>query len=140
MVQIDTSTEFGTRVARRLQEEEVIWLVTTRPDGTPEPSPVWFLQDGDSLLIYSQPNKVKLRNIERQPRVALNFNTNATGDDVVIFTGEARIAPNEPPVDQNPAYIEKYAEPIRRLGMDNADFAREYSVPIRVALKKLRGF
>jgi PPOX class probable F420-dependent enzyme len=50
---IDTSTPFGQRVVQRLREDVVIWLTTVRADGTPEPSPVWFLWDQETFLIYS---------------------------------------------------------------------------------------
>jgi len=53
---IDLSTDFGARVARRLDDEIMIWLTTVRADGTPQPSPVWFLWIDQSILIYSQPN------------------------------------------------------------------------------------
>ena len=72
-MQIDTSTPFGERVARRLEQEIVVWLTTVRPNGTPEPSPVWFLWDGQTALIYSRPNNQKLRNIAANPNVALSF-------------------------------------------------------------------
>lgn len=95
MVQIDTSTEFGQRVERRLREERIIWLTTVRRDGQPVPVPVWFLWDGGSeLLMYSRPNTPKLRNIARNPRVALNFNSDEYGNDVIYFEAEARHDPN----------------------------------------------
>ncbi len=47
---IDTSTEFGQRVAGHLANDQVIWLTTVNPDLTPQPSPVWFLWDGETLL------------------------------------------------------------------------------------------
>ena len=34
-MQIDTTTDFGKRVERRLREETMIWLTTVRRDGTP---------------------------------------------------------------------------------------------------------
>ena len=97
MVTIDTTSEFGARVARRLNEDVVAWLTTVDADGTPQPSPIWFLWDGATFLIYSQPDKVKLRNIERNPRVALNLDGNGTGGDIVVLIGEARVAPDAPP-------------------------------------------
>ena len=33
---LDESTEFGARVARRLSEEQLMWLTTVRADGTPD--------------------------------------------------------------------------------------------------------
>ena len=74
---IDTTSEFGTRVAQRLQQEGIIWLTTVRGDGTPQPSPVWFLWDGETFLIYSQPGAPKVRNIARSPKVALHLNGDA---------------------------------------------------------------
>lgn len=140
MVTIDTSTEFGRRVAQRLATEPVVWLTTAAKDGPPQPSPVWFLWDGSTFLIYSQPNRLKLRNIAARSEVALNFNATSSGGDVVIFTGTAEIAADAPPASEVPAYVEKYGDAIQGLGMDPAGFAASYNVPIRVTPSKLRGF
>lgn len=136
---LDTSTEFGLRAARRLREESIIWLTTVRSDGTPEPSPVWFLWDGQTFLIYSQPAKQKLRNIGRDPNVALHLNSDPHGGDVVIITGEARVATDAPPANAVPAYVDKYRDLMAANGWTPDEFARLYSVPIRVTPKHLRG-
>ncbi len=136
---VDFGTEFGARVARRLEQEIVIWLTTVRADGTPQPSPVWFWWDGTTFLIYSRPDTPKLRNIAVQPRVALNFNSDKQGGDIVVFSGEARIDPNAPPADQVPEYVDKYRNGIRDLGMTPAQFAQAYSVAIRVTPTNVRG-
>jgi hypothetical protein len=47
---IDTTTEFGQRVARRLAEERIAWLSTTDSNGAPQPRPIWFLWDGGTFL------------------------------------------------------------------------------------------
>jgi PPOX class probable F420-dependent enzyme len=137
---IDTTTAFGERVVRRLNDEAIIWLTTVRADGTPQPSPVWFVWDGTELLIYSQPKTQKLRNIARNPRVSLHFDGNGTGGDIVIITGTARLAPDAPPADALPAYTTKYGERIKGIGMEPRHFALGYSVAIRVMPESLRGF
>src|SRR5919202_4432924 len=106
---LDPTTEFGARVARRLREETLIWLTTVRADGTPQPSPVWFLWDGQTILIFSQPNKPKLRNIAANPRVALHLESNG-GGDVVIFNGEAAIVGDAPQELEIAAYVAKCRE------------------------------
>lgn len=136
---IDTSTEFGARVARRLREEPIVWLTTVRRDGTPQPSPVWFLWDGETFLIYSQPNTPKLRNIAHGAKVALHLNGDRHGNDVVIFTGEARIVNDAPPVAAVPAFATKYGEDLKPGGAAE-NMARDYTVAIRVAPTGLRGF
>ncbi len=140
MFTIDRESEFGQRVLRRLEQEDVIWLVTSGRDGTPQPSPVWFHWNDETLLIYSQPNTPKLRNIAANPRVALNFNATSTGGDVVVFTGTAEILTDAPPATGVPDYIEKYTPGIAQLGMTPDAFAADYSVPVRVTPARLRGF
>lgn len=40
---MDWQSEEGKRLAERLDKEQVIWLTTVRQNGTPTPTPVWFL-------------------------------------------------------------------------------------------------
>ncbi len=135
---IDTSTEFGARAERRLREERLAWLVTVRADGTPEPIPVWFLWDGESVLLYSRPSTRKLRNIARNPRVALHLDGDGLGGDVVVVIGEARVS-DDPPADRLPDYVAKYTWGFERNGWTAQEFAGDYSVPIRVRFLGLRG-
>lgn len=140
MVEIDTSTEFGERVARHLADDMIVWLTTVgSTTNTPQPSPVWFLWDGDTALVYSQPNTPKLRNIAANPRVSLNFNSNANGGDVIILTGDAWIDPEAPAANAIPAYIEKYTAGLQGISLTPDQFAEAYSVAIRVRPTSLRG-
>ena len=136
---VDTSTPFGERADKRLREEGIAWLVTVRADGTPQPSPVWFLWDGETILLYSQPGKQKLRNIARNPRVVLHLESDGRGGDIVIVTGEARVAEEEPPAYAVAEFVEKYGWGFERLRMTPAAFAASYSVPIRIRATGLRG-
>lgn len=136
----DTSTEFGQRVERRLNHEQVAWLVTVDPDGTPQPSPVWFRYQAGVLIVYSVPGKPKIRNIERNPRVALAFNTDPNGGDVVVLAGEARVDETLPAAIDDPDYLAKYRHGIQRIGMTPESFSRTYSAPIHVRLTRVRGF
>jgi PPOX class probable F420-dependent enzyme len=109
------------------------------PDGTPQPNPVWFLWEGDSFLIYTQPGSVKVRNLRLNPNVALQFNTDREGGEVVVFTGQARF---EKAVAEETAaaYLDKYREGIDRIDMTFESFSRSYSTPIRVTPQRMRGF
>lgn len=136
----DTSTPFGERVARRLRNEQVIWLTTTGVDGTPQPNPVWFLWDGQTFLIYNRADAKRLEHIRRNPRVALNFDTDGDGGGIVVITGEAQIEQAAPPPEQVTAYLDKYREGIADLGSTAESFAASYSVVVRVRPAKVRGF
>jgi PPOX class probable F420-dependent enzyme len=139
--QLDTGSDFGRRVERRLREDALIWLTTVGPDGTPYPSPVWFLWDGQTVLLYSRPHTPKLRNISRNPRVALHLDGDGRGGDIVVINGEARIDREAPPVDQVPGYVAKYGGGgfFARMGATPESMARDYSVAVRVTPSKLRG-
>ena len=129
---LDTTTEAGKRAEARLKEEEVAWMTTVRSDGQPQTVPVWFLWDDEEILIYSQPNTQKLKNISRNPRVGLNLNSDEQGNAVVRLEGTATIADDAPLSSEVPSYVEKYREGIVRIGFDVEGFARSYSVALRV--------
>lgn len=137
---IDSASVKGARADARLRADHVVWLVTVGADGTPLPTPVWFLWDGETVLVYSQRDKPKLRHIAANPRVALALRTDEFGDDIVVVTGDAAVDSAAPSVDAVPAYVEKYAALIARLGATPAQFATEYSVAIRIRPTKLRAW
>ena len=130
---------FGRRAQRRLKSELVIWLTSVDLGGRPQPRPVWFHWNGADLLIYSQPKTGKVRQIAAQPKVAVHFNADEQGDDVVVLLGEARLADRVPP-DRLKSYLRKYRKGIAGLEMTPQSFMAEYSVPILVRPTALRGF
>jgi len=140
MISIDTTTPFGARIARQLDDELVVWLTTISRSGTPEPTPVWFLWSNGELVISSQPGKAKLRNIADRPRIAVNFNATHHGGDVGVLTGAAVISDQPLSRAERAAYDKKYDEHITNLGMTTDQFHQEYSVVIRLTPDKLRGF
>lgn len=137
--EINLNSDFGKRVLKRLDEERIIWLVTVRSDLTPQPSPVWFWWNGKTILIFSRPNKPKLRNIIENEKVALHFDSDGRGGDIVIFNGKAVIVEDIPPANEVSAYLRKYREGLKRINMTPENFTKSYSIPILVKLYNLRG-
>jgi PPOX class probable F420-dependent enzyme len=127
----DTTTDAGKRAEARLEEEGIAWLTTVRSDGQPQTVPVWFLWDDGEVLIYSQPDRQKLKNMSRNPHVGLNLNSDAQGGNVVRLEGTATIS-DAPSSSEVPSYVEKYRESIARIGFDVDSFAQAYSVPVRI--------
>ena len=138
---IDLTTKFGRKVKRHLNREYVIWLTTVGADLSPQPRPVWFVWEGSSFVIFSQPHAHKVRHIAAHPRVALHFNTDEKGDEnVIVFVGNAAIDPNVPPAHRLPAYFKKYRAGIAGLKMTPEQYSAEYSVAIRVTPTGVRGW
>ncbi len=137
----DASTPFGERVARRLRDERIIWLTTVDARGTPQPAPVWFLWDEATatILIYSRADAKRLAHLQQNSRVALNFDGNGSGGDIIVITGQAQVSTDDPPADQLPSYVEKYGNFIARLYSTPAQFAAVYSVALRIQPGAIRG-
>lgn len=140
MAKVDFTTDFGQRARQRLEDEHLVWLTTTKVDGTPQPSLVWFVyEDAGTVLIYSQPQAPKVKAIHRNPNVALSFNSNAQGGDVLVFNGTASIV-DEVLAKDHPRYVEKFGARIERMPMTPESFSETYSQAIRVVPTAMRGF
>jgi PPOX class probable F420-dependent enzyme len=137
---VNFKSRLGRRVNRRLRQDRIIWLSTVDERNTPQPRPVWFHWDGKTVLIFSEKDKAKLRHIARNPRVALNFNTDEDGGDVAVLIGDGKILQKTPEPNRVKAYIRKYTEDIKDLDMTVAEFSEAYAIPILVTPRSMRGF
>jgi PPOX class probable F420-dependent enzyme len=48
-------------------------LATVNSDGSPQVTPVWVDFDGSSIIVNTAKGRVKAKNLERNPRVALSI-------------------------------------------------------------------
>jgi PPOX class probable F420-dependent enzyme len=123
---------------RRIAEDEVAWLTTVTDRGAPAPNPVWFVVDGDDLLVFSEPTARKVHNIERRPDVTLHFNSDRHGGDVVVVSGKATVTHDRPP-SRLPAYVDKYAASITgSLGTTVDQIGKTYDTEIRIRPSRIR--
>lgn len=58
---------------RLLDAANFAHLATLQPDGGPKSEPVWVSREGDQVLITSDANSLKGRNLAQDPRVALSI-------------------------------------------------------------------
>ena len=137
---MDFDSRLGRKAVGKLKREQVLWLTSVDDKGRPQPRPVWFHWDGEDVLIFSQPKAAKVRQIAARPDVALHFNSDAAGNEVLVFLGEAHAFPESLGPERVKAYLRKYRSGIVDLKMTPASFQAEYSVPILVRLTALRGF
>ena len=135
---LDPTQEAQAHADRRLRSEQVAWLTTVRADGQAQSSPVWFLWDGRTFLLYSQPGAQKVRNVSANPKVSLHLGDDGAGDDIVTFEGAATVEPDTPRADRVAEYLAKYQTAIEALGYEPGPFARTYSTAIRVRPTRAR--
>ncbi|GAA5004534.1 PPOX class F420-dependent oxidoreductase [Kitasatospora paranensis] len=73
----------GTRTAK---------LATTRSDGRPHVAPVWFLLDGDDLVLNTNRATVKGRTLARDPRVMVCVDDERPPFAFVLVQGRATLS------------------------------------------------
>lgn len=54
-----------------LRQPSICYLATSMPDGSPQVTQTWVDTDGEHVIINSVQTHVKIRNIARDPRVAV---------------------------------------------------------------------
>jgi PPOX class probable F420-dependent enzyme len=123
----------------RLATDLIAWLTTVRPDGRPQTSPVWFLIDGNDLLVFSA-KTARVHNLVSNPHVAVNLDGNGRGGDIVTLEGTARIVADEPPASSNVAYVAKYAQAMERNGWTPERFSALYPMAIRIRFDRGRAW
>jgi PPOX class probable F420-dependent enzyme len=132
------SADDRERVENRLRHNLMAWLTTVRRDGQPVTVPVWFLQRADdTILVFSQAQSAKFRNIEANSKVSLVLDVCDLGRNIVRIEGVATPSNDEGPADQQPAYVAKYAERIGALFDTPERFAALFSVAIVITPTKV---
>jgi PPOX class probable F420-dependent enzyme len=127
-----------SHVEARLHGNLMAWLTTVRPDGQPVSVPVWYLlREDETVLVYSQPNKAKLRNVQQNPRVTLGLDVTDLGRDIIRLDGTALHVRDIPPADQNPQYVAKYTERIGAIFGTADRFAAMFSSAVLITPTRL---
>ncbi len=82
-------------VRAAIERGPVAHLVTLSPDGDAQVTLCWIGLDGDEVVIGTMFDQAKLRNIRRDPRVALSFETGGRSsiglNAYMVLHGRARI-------------------------------------------------
>src|SRR5262245_41194235 len=135
----DASTPLGEKVRRRLRDEPVVWLTTVGRDGTPQPNPVWFLWEDETILVYNRAGARRLAHVRERSADSVNFDGGG-GGAVVVITGRAELAEGEPAPHQHPGYRAKYEGAMSHVSGSPEAFSRAYPVPLRIRPVRFRGF
>lgn len=129
---LDLSKKRHAHINQRLQDNVAIWLTTVRPDGRPHSVVVWFLWDGESILIFSKPEQQKLQNIQHNPHVLLAIDDTHNGADPITIEGTATLLDAGVADVTTAAYVAKYGERIKGIGYTPEQMAAVYSQAIRI--------
>ncbi|HXF50973.1 MAG TPA: PPOX class F420-dependent oxidoreductase [Dehalococcoidia bacterium] len=111
-------------------------LATLMPDGSPQVSPVWVDHDGAHVLVNTAEGRVKLRNVRRDPRVAISIANQQNPYQMVTIQGRVVEITHEG-ADE---HIDKMAK--KYLGQDTYPFRRpgERRVILKIAPERIAGW
>lgn len=135
---LDPATDAGAKALERLDTELMGWVTTVNPDGQPQSSAIWFLWHRGEVLVYSHKRAPRNANVEANPLVSFNLNTDPDGEEVVTMEGEARIDLTLPPSSANPAYQAKHRHMLGRYGWTPEWLAENYPIPIVITPTRWR--
>lgn len=125
-------------VVDQLDRELVGWLTTVNPNLQPQSSPIWYLRVANDLMVYSRADATRITNLATNTSVAFNLRGDKQGDTIVSLEGVAVIESDSPTPLHVPEYLAKYGDEIVRLGWTNETFDRDFPVPIRIEVKRVR--
>jgi PPOX class probable F420-dependent enzyme len=106
-------------------------LGVTRADGRPHVTPIWFVLDGEDVILTTGEDSVKGRSLRRDPRVCLCVDDQEPPFSFVVIEGQATLSED---LDE----LRKWSEVIggRYMGADRgAEFGARNGVPGEVLVR-----
>lgn len=139
---LNTSDPHQARIAERLQQAEYAYLTTVRPDGRPHTVPVCYVWEGESILIFSLPNSVKIRNLKQNQHVSLAVDNFGDSEYFSVVIEGTAVLVDEPGLDMNyQPYAMKYKALSERMfgtSIPPANFIAQFSQVVRITPTNIR--
>ena len=104
----ETGVTLTADVLALLRQPSLCFLATSMADGSPQVTQVWVDTDGEHVLINSVRGHVKVRNIARDPRVAVAIADPNTPSRYVQVRGRVLAVTTEGAVEHIEMLAQKY--------------------------------
>jgi PPOX class probable F420-dependent enzyme len=114
------------------------FLTAVNIQGQPQTSPIWFIRDGEDIVVYNRPTAARLESIDSNDSVAFNLRADRRARSGISLEGAATVDASLPPAIDFPGYVDKYGEEIKRLGWTPESFTGDYSVGLRITVTRVR--
>jgi hypothetical protein len=106
-------------------------LASTRADGSPHVTPIWFVLDGDDVLFTTHTTSVKGRTLRRDPRAAMCVDDDRPPYSFVVVEGSVELSED---LDALLEWTTRIGA--RYMGPDRAEeFGRRNGVPGEVLVR-----
>src|SRR5213592_310247 len=68
---MSTTTTLSEKARAFLNAEHFAVLATLNSDGSPQLTTMWYLLEGDTIVMNTKAGRLKARNMQRDPRIAI---------------------------------------------------------------------
>ena len=110
-----------------LQEPAFCHLATLMPDGSPQNTQVWVDTDGEHLLVNTAEGRQKVKNVHRDPRVAVNVVDPDNAWRLAMVRGRV--------VEVTPEGADRLIDELAKKYLDADSYPFRDPVEVRVTLK-----
>jgi len=122
-------------------DQDLIGFVTAVDDsGQPQTAPVWFIRDGEDIVVYNRPDTPRLDSIAANPKVSFSLRGDRRARGAAVMEGTAVVEPDLGPAKEFPGYVDKYGREIERLGWTADTFSSDYSTAVRITVTRVRSW
>lgn len=122
-----------------LDRELIGFLTAVDGNRQPQTSPVWFVRDGDDIVVYNKATTPRVESVAANPGVAFNLRGDLRASGAVLLEGRA-VTEDLPAARDFPGYVDKYGVEIERLGWTPESFSDDYSVGLRIEVTRVRSW
>lgn len=119
-----------------LDRDLIGFLTAVNGSGQPQTAPVWFMRDGNDIVVYNRPDTPRLASIAANPKVVLGMRGDIRATGALILEGNASLE-GLPRAAEFPGYTDKYGGEIERLGWTPDEFSEMYSEGLRITITRL---
>ena len=118
--------ELPAKAKRLIDGKNFVNIATLMEDGSPQVTVTWVDRDGDTVLINTTEDRVKARNVRRDPRVALSIFSMDDPYDAVFLRGRVVAMTKDGAEDHVDKIARKY------IGTDYRDHGNRVLLKIEV--------
>ena len=79
------------RLVKFLEPSRIVMVATVGSDGMPQVTPNWYFFDGERVAISTTKDRVKYRNLSRDPRMTVCIASEPLAGDYVTMSGPVAI-------------------------------------------------
>ncbi len=99
------------RLREFIAPPRIAMVATIGKDGMPQLTPNWYAYMGEEIIVSITKQRVKYRNVMRDPRAAVSICSEPLAEEYVTVRGPARIIDGDEIWGPTREIIERYTEP-----------------------------